>query len=186
MKNFTRKFYVADTHFGHEMILGHCERPFSSVREMDETMIDLWNATVAPHDIVYHLGDFALSTREHATSVFKRLNGRKYLLFGNHDCRRGPQDPLPHIMALGWEQPPTETLEVKDEGCRVFLSHYAHLTWQAAHRETGWHFYGHSHGNLAHPHPRARDVGVDMPDVSYVPRTFKELTSAAATIKAAA
>jgi calcineurin-like phosphoesterase family protein len=182
---FTRKFYVSDTHFGHEMILGHCQRPFGSVREMDEYMISRWNETVGESDIVYHLGDFGLCSPEYAKQVFSRLNGRKFLVLGNHDCRRGPSAPLAHIMEMGWEQPPTETLEVKDEGNRVFLGHYAHLSWQCAHRETGYHFYGHSHGNLPHPHPRARDVGVDMPDVAFTPRTFKELVSAM-PLKAAA
>lgn len=177
---FTRKFYIADTHFGHEAILGHCERPFSSVREMDEFMIDAWNSVVGQEDLVYHLGDFSFGSPEYAKHVFRQLNGRKVLVLGNHDCRRGPQDPLPHIMALGWDQPPTESLEVKDEGCRVFLSHYAHRAWQGNHRENSWHFYGHSHGRLEHL-GRSRDVGVDLPDVAFTPRTFKQLTAALAT-----
>ena len=38
-----------------------------------------------------------------------------------------------------------------------------------------FHFYGHAHGALAGI-GRSRDVGVDMPDVAFRPRTFAELT----------
>jgi len=58
---FTRKFYTADLHFGHALMLSPtaCVRPFSSVAEMDEALIRNWNAAVGPEDIVYVIGDFS-------------------------------------------------------------------------------------------------------------------------------
>lgn len=32
-------YYTADPHFGHRNILAHCNRPFSSVEEMDKALI---------------------------------------------------------------------------------------------------------------------------------------------------
>ena len=32
-------FFTADLHLGHANIIKHCERPFSSVEEMDERLI---------------------------------------------------------------------------------------------------------------------------------------------------
>jgi calcineurin-like phosphoesterase family protein len=174
--SFTRKLYVSDTHFGHEAIIGHCGRPFTSVKEMDGFMINAWNSVVRDGDLVYHLGDFAIADPEHAKRVFHQLRGRKVLILGNHDTRRGPQDVYQHILDLPWDQPPLESLEVKDEGCRLFLSHYAHRTWQGSHRENSYHFYGHSHAKIPHL-GRSRDVGVDCEDVAFTPRTFKELTA---------
>lgn len=69
MTAFTKKFYISDTHFGHEAIIGSCERPFSSVKEMDEFMIDAWNSTVSDDDIIYHLGDFAFAGPDHAKTM---------------------------------------------------------------------------------------------------------------------
>lgn len=76
-------FVVSDTHFGHANIIQYCGRPFASVKEMDETLVERWNAVVRPQDHVYHLGDVAM--RKPDLSIVKRLNGHKRLVFGNHD-----------------------------------------------------------------------------------------------------
>ncbi|WP_395092280.1 hypothetical protein [Armatimonas sp.] len=53
----SRLWFTSDHHFGHDNIRSHCQRPFDSTEEMNEAMIDRWNACVAPGDTVYHLGD---------------------------------------------------------------------------------------------------------------------------------
>ena len=84
------KFVISDTHFGHtnswekfKLPDGSPLRPFTSNEEMDETMIERWNAKVKPEDTVYHLGDVVIN-RKHLHLV-KRLNGKKRLVRGNHD-----------------------------------------------------------------------------------------------------
>ncbi len=172
---YVRKFYVADTHFNHANILEMQPRPFSSIAEHDEHLIARWNAVVAPDDVVYHLGDFALGLNnpERIQGIFARLNGRKFLVYGNHDVRRDG-DLHPTILDLGWAARPEAIAFVKDEGQHVVLSHYAQRAWQG-HLKGHWHFYGHAHGRLESL-GRSRDVGVDMPDVDFTPRSFRELT----------
>lgn len=174
MSAFTRKFYVADTHFGHEAILGFCNRPFSTVAEMDEYMVDRWNSTVGENDIVWHLGDFSFGDPEAAIRIHRKLRGRKYLVLGNHDLRRG-DEVLPHLLRMDWERPPVLTASTSDEGTRLFLSHYGHRTWPGQNRGSH-HFYGHSHNSIPHL-GLSRDVGVDVPDVAFTPRTFRELAA---------
>lgn len=102
-----------------------CNRPFADVRNMDESLIRAWNAVVKPDDVVYHLGDFAMSLHDgdRVRSIFSRLMGRKFLILGNHDYQR--QNRIhPVIASLEWDQRPTQQLEVTDGGERVFLSHY--------------------------------------------------------------
>lgn len=77
-------WFVSDTHFGHVGILAACRPQFSSVEEMDEIMIENWNRVVRPCDRVYHLGDFAWTTKI-AKRVRLRLNGTIRLVVGNHD-----------------------------------------------------------------------------------------------------
>ena len=79
-----RTFFTSDTHFGHEAIIRYAHRPFSSVEEMDEVLVENWNRTVRPGDRVYHLGDFAV-TPSHARRIRPRLNGTIRLTLGNHD-----------------------------------------------------------------------------------------------------
>lgn len=86
----SNRFVIADTHFGHTNTWakfkcneGNPLRPFTSTEEMDEAMVERWNAKVGPHDIVYHLGDVAIAKR-HLQTVL-RLNGKKRLIRGNHD-----------------------------------------------------------------------------------------------------
>jgi len=171
---FTRKFYVSDTHFGHESIIGNCNRPFASAPEMDRYMIDCWNSTVGDDDIVFHLGDFAFGDEEYVRYIFHSLKGRKVLILGNHDFRNNGS-VLPWLLDLPWDKPPTPAMETSDGGKRVYLSHYAHRVWPGSHKGA-YHFFGHSHGRIPSV-GNSRDIGVDLPDVAFTPRTFQELTS---------
>lgn len=84
------RFVISDTHFGHTNSWqlfkrpdGSPLRPFTSTEEMDEAMIERWNAKVQPHDVVYHLGDVVINRKY--LHLVKRLNGKKRLVRGNHD-----------------------------------------------------------------------------------------------------
>ncbi|QGH74700.1 metallophophesterase [Bacteriophage DSS3_PM1] len=88
----SRNYWViSDTHFGHENILtfkdsvGKPQRPFKTVEEMNEYMVDRWNSVVAPGDYVYHLGDVFFGPKEDFSLVWSRLKGKKRLIVGNHD-----------------------------------------------------------------------------------------------------
>lgn len=171
-----RKFYIADTHFGHANIIGYCDRPFRTVGVMDEQLIRRWNSVVGPDDVIFHLGDFALCLGDplRLRWIFTRLNGRKRLIVGNHDLNR-KGDLHPALADLAWDTTPSLGLETSDGGKRVWLSHYAHRCWPGMHAGS-FHFYGHSHGG-APPFGNSRDVGVDLEDVDFTPRTFEELAA---------
>lgn len=147
-----RVFFTSDTHHGHARIIELCKRPFRDVQEMDETMIRNWNAIVGERDTVYHLGDFSLGGVP--SSIFrKRLNGRIHLLIGNHDKRALKEPEL-------WESI-SPMLDIKVDGQRITLCHYAMRTWLKSHKGA-WSLYGHSHHNLPDdPNALSIDVGVD-------------------------
>lgn len=87
-------FFIADLHLNHETILKSASRPFSSVEEMNETIIQNWNRVVKDGDKVYVLGDvgfFYPLTKENTMEIIQRLNGYKFLVMGNHDMYRKPQ-----------------------------------------------------------------------------------------------
>lgn len=82
-------FIISDTHWGHVGVTkflnadGSKLRPWDTIEEMDEAMIDNWNSIVRPKDKVYHLGDVLINRR--AFPTLARLNGDKVLIKGNHD-----------------------------------------------------------------------------------------------------
>ena len=81
-------WYTADLHAGHARIIELCQRPFASVEEMDEALVENWNRLVEPADTVWVLGDVAMGTKN--LGVVGRLNGNKILVAGNHDsCWEG-------------------------------------------------------------------------------------------------
>lgn len=83
----TKTWIIADTHFGHRNIIEfeREHRPFATIEEHDEALIERWNRVVAPEDTVWHLGDVGLGGKRQLAEVLRRLNGRKKLVLGNHD-----------------------------------------------------------------------------------------------------
>jgi calcineurin-like phosphoesterase family protein len=83
-------FIIGDLHFGDSdmctILDGNTAplRPFSTIEEHDETLINNWNKTVPKDGKVYILGDIAQKKTD--ISKIGRLNGsRKILIAGNHD-----------------------------------------------------------------------------------------------------
>lgn len=171
-------FFTSDTHFWHKNILKYCPRPYKDVEAMNEGLINNWNADVGEDDEVYHLGDFAFGTVPQICDILKRLNGKKYLIRGNHDKvmeKKGGPNRL-------WNSPKVwfqwvkdyHELEVKDEEMdvvqKIILCHYPFQVWNHSHHGS-WHLHGHCHGTLPSKDSMSRlDVGVDqrwMRPISY-------------------
>lgn len=86
-------YWTADTHFGHGNIIKYCNRPFSSLQEMDLSIIRNWNAKVKKDDTVFLVGDFNFCQSGEAPDAPKKsyeyyksqLNGNIIFLRGSHD-----------------------------------------------------------------------------------------------------
>lgn len=151
------KFFTSDTHFGHKAAALRF-RDFASVEEMNEVMIERWNATVGLDDEVYHLGDFGMaSCRKVLIPILERLNGHIHLVMGNHDrgCPRHFLDRF--VTSDGYK-------EIKIGDRKVVLNHYAMRVWNMSHYGS-FMLYGHSHGNLP-GFGRSMDIGVDTHDMT--------------------
>jgi calcineurin-like phosphoesterase family protein len=80
-----RYWLTADLHFGHANIIKYCSRPYSSVEEMNDDLVDRWNAAVRPQDTVYVLGDLCMGKLDETLPYIGLLQGTKLLVPGNHD-----------------------------------------------------------------------------------------------------
>lgn len=130
-------FVVSDTHFGHENILkflvedGSKLRDFNNIEEMNEKLVENWNKTVTPQDIVYHLGDVYFGKGH---KVLNRLNGHKRLILGNHDDGKSEHLQNTFEKILLWR-------EFKDFDC--ILTHVP-LHESALYKRT-YNLHGHVH-----------------------------------------
>jgi len=152
-------FFTADTHYGHANIINLCNRPFTSVEEMDAKLIANHNAVVGENDTVYHIGDFAFGNLYTVEKYFTRLNGRIRIIPGGHD-KWAFSETKKIITKTGYRVevlPQLYSLRVGE--LVVILCHYAMRTWEKSHYGS-IHLYGHSHGNLPALN-RSMDVGVD-------------------------
>lgn len=160
-------WFTADTHFGHKNVIQYCQRPFSSVTEMDEQLIENWNQVVQPDDTIYHLGDFTLLGKNPARSYFNRLSGIINVIPGGHDHRWIIEDNYTSASSYSVNfLPPLRTIKVSlpdsNQPQLIVLCHYSLRVWDRSHYDS-WHLYGHSHGNLS-PLKNSLDVGVDCWD----------------------
>jgi calcineurin-like phosphoesterase family protein len=76
-----RVLLIADTHFNHNGIATHCDRP----PDFTEILVKNWGMRVEEGDTVIHLGDVGIGRKSDIESILRELPGRKILVRGNHD-----------------------------------------------------------------------------------------------------
>lgn len=88
IENPSKVFFTSDSHFSHFNIAKLCNRPFTSRKDMDESLITNWNNVVPEDGIVIHCGDFMLPHKvgyKEYSKYINKLNSTIYLTRGNHD-----------------------------------------------------------------------------------------------------
>ena len=148
-------FFTADTHFFHDNIVTLSNRPFKDGEEMLEAIVARWNERVKRGDVVYHLGDFALTWSKDTARVealLDRLHGSVHLITGNHD-----REAVKRAKGFQWIG---DYKRIKVDGQAIVLFHYPLISWHGSARGA-WHLHGHCHGNLKTTFGKMMDVGVD-------------------------
>lgn len=85
-------YVISDTHFSHKAIIAIAGRPFYSVEEMDNTIIENINKVVERDDTLIHLGDVGLCPTDKLQQCLAKIRCRnKILIMGNHDRSRSSQ-----------------------------------------------------------------------------------------------
>lgn len=164
-------WFTSDEHNGHYNAMtgwagmkgSSKPRPWSTLENMTEGLIERHNSVVKPGDIVYHLGDAfwrTFGTVQSAEYVM-RLNGQHFYILGNHE-EVFEKDSLGSLhRQFVWVRDYAKIRPRKDLPS-IVLSHYAHRVWDGSHKDT-LHLYGHSHGAIP-DFGRSMDVGVDCND----------------------
>ena len=169
-------YYTGDNHLEHESSINLCDRPFSTVEEMNEYMINMWNKRVKGNDTVYILGDmFFRGDIDNIKNILKRLHGKKHLIIGNHD-----ESWLKKIDASKYFEGIHEYLFGNDGEQTFLLCHRPQITYKHENRSRMYMIHGHIHNKtnldyfpLLCNRERILNAGVDIN--GYMPVTFHEL-----------
>lgn len=181
-------FYIADLHLQHSNVIKFDNRPFANVEEMDNTLIENWNAVVDKGDHVYHIGDFCWGKTDDWIRYLKKLNGNIHIVRGNHDLKQFGSDVKKCIVEV------TDYKEITDNGRHVIMCHYPIMCYKASYNPNCYMFHGHTHvtreqyfvskwtEELKHSKQSNSDscgniinVGCMMPWINYKPRTLDEI-----------
>ena len=189
-------YYISDLHFLHENVLRFDNRPFDSITQMQQTIVNNWNDKITNGDTVYILGDVSMrGKKEDLIALVATLKGRKVLVKGNHD----------DVSDYRYAQLFHEIVDYKEihdsvdgQNYDLVLCHYPIFSWKKMGRGTIL-LYGHTHNSAEdqyfqkclaemnsnecrHTHSRdvvAINVGCMKPWMDYEPRTLKELLETA-------
>ena len=153
-------YFTSDYHFYHTNVLKYCNRPFSTVEEMNEFLISQWRQTVKPHDEVYFLGDFTLTRRKDLIdAILNRLTGRIKLVSGNHDSgllKYYGRGQIHNFAQCSLEILP-DLYRLKYNKNVFLLCHYPVLNWGFE----DFMLHGHCHGKKQFLISHSVDVGWD-------------------------
>lgn len=141
------RYYIADLHFFHAALNQKMDRRgFASAEEMNGYMMRKWNGKVRQNDEVVILGDLSWGTVEQTNELLYRLNGRLYLIAGNHDHFVSQKEAK--LNRFTWIKPYGE---LSDNRRKVVLCHYPIMCYNGQYRrdENGmpktYMLYGHVH-----------------------------------------
>jgi calcineurin-like phosphoesterase family protein len=148
-------WFTADTHFLHPKIVDICERP-TTIDNHDEWLLDHINCVVGKKDEIYFLGDVSLGNKEKTEKILQRMNGRKYLIPGNHDNSIDHSTYFAHVFNN------IHDFNFNSESypnLHLVLSHYPLASWNRKVFGSGM-LFGHCHGRHK-AEGLSFDVGVD-------------------------
>lgn len=163
-------YFIADTHFSEENIRLYENRPFENVAEMNCAIVQRWNDCVDQEDEVYVLGDFGADGQE--ALILRQLNGRKFLVKGNHDVRANQ-----YYRDCGFEEVYDHPIIIKDFW---ILSHeplYVNTNMPYAN------LFGHVHNSPIFKTYSNQHYCVSVERINYTPISFDEIVLAVQNAK---
>lgn len=84
----------SDIHFNHKNICSHANRPYQSMEEMHNALLNNYRSVVGDDDLVIWGGDISFGNVQEINQIIDDLPGRKALILGNHDFDHRKMKPL--------------------------------------------------------------------------------------------
>jgi calcineurin-like phosphoesterase family protein len=168
-------WFTSDWHLGHKNIIKYCSRPFNSVEEMNETIVNNLLNVLKPGDTVFHLGDFTFQMWLFEWFLKKFPQDSSLVLFlGNHDPKQLRNKNSYNYNYRHVKIKQVDSLNLKLSGQPIALCHYPFLTWDKSHHGA-WNLYGHKHRDISKHHVgKQMNVCVDVND--YMPVSLDQVS----------
>lgn len=179
--NKDKLWFTSDLHLLHNNIIKYCSRPFPFMESHDNKLIENWNTLVKEDDNIFILGDFMFTSKiSKIKEVLNLLNGKKWLLLGNH-CYQNRFDRQSVIDLFEGRVMDAASIKVIDDELedglmKIFMSHYPHAHWDRG----AIHLHGHLHTGSLIPssesvdfNPMRYDVGID--NNKFKPISYEEV-----------
>ena len=148
-------YFTSDLHFGSKLMINKYNRPKKTVSQMNDLLVKNWNEVVGKFDLVFILGDLSDTSLEETISYLDKLNGKKYLIIGNHDTEL---ILYPEFVSRFVEC--TFYKRIKVNNYYVTMSHKPLDTWEG--KNKGYvHLHGHIHDEQLFENGLCYNVGVD-------------------------
>lgn len=148
----TAYYFTSDTHFGDKNTLIRENRPFSSVEEFDNYVINLWNKQVKSYDTIYHLGDFInyncdeKESWRKAIKHIQKIKCKLILIIGNNEERlineqfgNSINEFKKYAKSIGFKDIKKEDI-IEFDNKEFYLNHYP-----SKHKEGYINLFGHTH-----------------------------------------
>jgi len=166
--------YIADTHIDHANIIRLSKRPFTTVEEMNNTIIGNWRETATANDDVFIGGDLIYRSAN-PEKFLKQLTGHLHLVKGNHDTYLKDKRLWRYFEAI------EDYMKIKDGETDVIIFHYPICEWDGYFRRDNpsVHLYGHIHNNVyetsnqMNAKKNCYNIGADM--LGFRPRTLEQI-----------
>lgn len=173
---YDKVWFTSDLHFWHKNICKYCNRPFETMEEMNQALIDNWNSVVKEDDTVFVLGDMGFCGYDKLEPLMSQLNGKKYLIQGNHDSDKIVFRLYEANIIEGYYKMHEVTI-IGDAECpdqHLTLCHFPMIDWPDKERGA-WMVHGHQHQLPETPSCSVKhwDVGVDKNNLK--PISFEQL-----------
>jgi calcineurin-like phosphoesterase family protein len=160
MRKFDKEqklFITSDEHYGHFNMIRICDRPYTSVGDMDQALIHNHNSIVSNDDITIHLGDFIWKGHNFNHIVYQ-LNGFHIFIRGNHD-HSYPSKQIADTNTDKYVILENQIFEFEYLKKYFVACHYPMIEWNQSFRGSV-HLYGHTH-KVVEGSKNSYHVGVD-------------------------
>jgi calcineurin-like phosphoesterase family protein len=169
-------WFTSDTHYSHNNICrgttnwitsqdyDQCmTRPFETLEDMNEAIVEGINGVVHPNDWLIHLGDWSFGGFEKISEFREQINCKNIvLILGNHDHHiQNNKDNIKRIFSHVAHYEELKVTHSEKSTEKFVLCHYPIISWNGQHHATRM-LHGHQHlkGDLRVTQTDRMDVGI--------------------------